>query len=63
MDPIEQIKQRIDIADFIREFFPLHLAGSNYKARCPFHQEKSAHYLIYLLACVIIKCILKIGME
>ncbi|OGQ47928.1 MAG: DNA primase, partial [Deltaproteobacteria bacterium RIFCSPLOWO2_02_FULL_47_10] len=46
MDPIEQIKQRIDIAELVREFFPLQLAGSNYKARCPFHQEKSASFMV-----------------
>jgi len=46
VDPIEQIKQRIDIAELVREFFPLQLAGSNYKARCPFHQEKSASFMV-----------------
>lgn len=46
MDPIEQIKQRIDIVELVREFFPLQLAGSNYKARCPFHQEKSASFMV-----------------
>ncbi|MEK7649317.1 MAG: DNA primase [Patescibacteria group bacterium] len=46
MDPIEQIKQRIDIADFVREYFPMQLAGSNYKARCPFHQEKNASFMV-----------------
>lgn len=46
VDPIEQIKQRIDIAELVREFFPLQLAGANYKARCPFHQEKSASFMV-----------------
>ncbi len=46
MDPIEQIKQRIDITELVREFFPLQLSGSNYKARCPFHQEKNASFMV-----------------
>lgn len=46
MDPVEQIKQRIDIIELIREFFPLQLAGANFKARCPFHEEKSASFMV-----------------
>lgn len=46
MDPIEQIKQRIDLVELIREYIPLQLSGANMKARCPFHQEKSASFMV-----------------
>ena len=41
---IEQIAQANDIVDVISSYFPLKRAGSAYKARCPFHQEKTASF-------------------
>lgn len=41
---IEQIAQANDIVDVISGYFPLKRAGSAYKARCPFHQEKTASF-------------------
>ncbi|MBI2483736.1 DNA primase [Candidatus Uhrbacteria bacterium] len=46
MDPIEEIKSRIDIVDLLREYMQLGQAGSNYKARCPFHQEKTPSFIV-----------------
>ena len=45
-DHVEEIKTRIDLAAFIGEYIPLHSAGANFKARCPFHQEKSASFMV-----------------
>ena len=42
---IEQIKDRLDIVEFIRQYVPsLKRAGKTYKACCPFHQEKTPSF-------------------
>jgi DNA primase len=42
----EQILQESNIVDIIHDVIPLTKAGSNYKARCPFHQEKTASMMV-----------------
>lgn len=44
--PIDEIKQKIDIVDLIQEYIPLKQAGANFKARCPFHQEKTPSFFV-----------------
>jgi len=46
MDDVEKIKQKLDIVDIIAEYIPLKKAGRNFKASCPFHNEKSASFVI-----------------
>ena len=42
---VEQIKDRLDIVEFIRQYVPsLKRAGKTYKACCPFHQEKTPSF-------------------
>lgn len=44
--PAEEIRKRIDIIDFISGFIELKKAGRNYKAICPFHQEKTPSFVV-----------------
>jgi DNA primase len=46
MDPIDQIKQKIDIADLIGDYITLKKAGSNFKGLCPFHGEKTPSFVV-----------------
>ena len=41
---IELILKNVNIVDIISSYIPLKRAGSNYKARCPFHEEKTASF-------------------
>ena len=44
-DIVEQIKDRLDIVEFIRQYVPgLKRAGKTYKACCPFHHEKTPSF-------------------
>ncbi|MEK7637453.1 MAG: DNA primase [Patescibacteria group bacterium] len=44
--PVEDIKQRLDLVDFISESVPLKAAGSNWKGKCPFHNEKTPSFMV-----------------
>lgn len=46
MDDIELIKSKINIVDLIQEYLPLKKSGVNFKANCPFHQEKTPSFMV-----------------
>ncbi|MFH1535444.1 MAG: DNA primase, partial [Patescibacteria group bacterium] len=43
---IEEIKTRLDIKEIIQEYIQLKKAGSNLKAVCPFHGEKTPSFMV-----------------
>jgi len=45
-ETIEQIAAANDIVEVIGSYFPLRRAGANFKALCPFHQEKTPSFMI-----------------
>ncbi|HVZ67090.1 MAG TPA: DNA primase [Patescibacteria group bacterium] len=46
MDDIDKVKQKIDIVDVIGSYIQLKKAGRNFKSNCPFHNEKSASFVV-----------------
>lgn len=46
MNPSDEIKQKLDIVDFIREYIPVKAVGANFQALCPFHGEKTPSLVI-----------------
>ena len=45
-NPIEEIKEKIDIVQVIGSYIEVKPAGRNFKARCPFHGEKTPSFMI-----------------
>ena len=46
MKETELIKQKLDIAEFLRSYITLFPAGRNFKALCPFHPEKTPSFVV-----------------
>jgi DNA primase len=43
---VEKIKERLSVVDVISSYITVEQSGKNYKARCPFHNEKTPSFFI-----------------
>lgn len=47
MSVSDEVKQRIDIVEYISRYTPLKKAGRTYKGLCPFHSERTPSFVVY----------------
>ncbi|MFO7807281.1 MAG: DNA primase [Candidatus Moraniibacteriota bacterium] len=45
-DVTDQIKERLSVVELIGDYLKLEKAGTNYKALCPFHNEKTPSFMV-----------------
>ncbi len=46
IENVEELKSQMDIVEVIGNYIPLKKAGSNFSACCPFHEERTASFVV-----------------
>ncbi|MFA6428356.1 MAG: DNA primase [Candidatus Buchananbacteria bacterium] len=46
LSSVDEIKSKLDILEVVQEYIRLNPAGTNFKAPCPFHQEKTPSFMV-----------------
>ncbi|OGH21383.1 MAG: DNA primase [Candidatus Levybacteria bacterium RIFCSPLOWO2_01_FULL_38_13] len=46
MDEVARVREKIDLPSLISEYIPLKKMGRNFKALCPFHNEKTPSFVV-----------------
>lgn len=44
--PVDLIKEKLDVVDFLKGYIQLTPAGKNFKGLCPFHREKTPSFMV-----------------
>ncbi len=44
--PVDLIKEKLDVVDFLKGYIQLTPAGRNFKGLCPFHHEKTPSFMV-----------------